>query len=133
MNLSVPQDLVERVQKALENMKAEGIQLWSPSVSDELEEIFEVVIAKESVGCTSDTCNHVSHDPASPYIKLIPKQGRLVRLGEADYGEVKHIFYVLIMATTTKYFRVIQTQRYYDEISVIDAGAVPDYLLARLC
>jgi hypothetical protein len=131
--MNVPQDLVERVQKAVERMKAEGIQLWTPSApSDELEQIFEVVIAKESVGCTSDTCNHVSHDPASPYIKLIPKQGRLLRLGEVDYGEVKHIFYVLT-ATTTKYFRVIQTQRYYDEISVIDAGAVPDYLLARLC
>ena len=68
---SVPQDFVERVKQAVQNMEAEGITLWRPGVSEKIQELFDVVISGPSEGCTNEQCGHNSHDPASPYIKPI--------------------------------------------------------------
>ena len=103
---SVPQDFVERVKQAVERMEAEGITLWRLGVSEEIQELFDVVISGPSEGCTNEQCGHNSHDPASPYIKLIPKQGKLVFLGDVEYGEKRYYYYALLTPSATKYFEV---------------------------
>ena len=129
---SVPQDFVERVKQAVQNMKAEGITLWRPGVSKELQELFDVVISGPSEGCTNEQCGHNSHDPASPYIKLIPKQGKLVFLGDVEYGEKRYYYYALVTSDKTRYFEVKEERFYHDGIHEISADEVPEFLLARL-
>jgi len=130
--LNIPPDFIDRVQQAIENMKVDGIELWRPSVTKFIENDFKVVISGSSVGCTSDTCNHNSHDPASPIIKLIPREGKLVLLGEVQYGEVTDIFYALIKSDYTNYYCVQKEPNYHDQIFDMTANNVPDFLLARL-
>jgi len=128
----IPPDFIQRVQQAVQNLQVDGIELWRPYVSDTLENYFKVVISGASVGCTSDTCNHNSHDPASPYIKLIPREGCLIKLGEVQYGEVTYVFYALIKSDYTNYYCVQKEPYYHDQIFDMPANSVPDYLLARL-
>jgi len=128
---SVPQDFVERVKQAVERMRAEGIELWKPSVSQELQEIFIVSIVRESEGCTNSNCNHVSHDPASPIIKLVPKSGKLVYLGKLEYGEKTSYYYALFQNNGTLYFEVVSEPFYWERIYQIESFLVPDILLAR--
>jgi len=130
-SLSVPQDFVERVQKAVQRIQAEGITLWRPFVDEELEQIFEVAIVQESEGCTNSNCNHNSHDPASPYIKLIPKSGKLVYLGYIEQGEKTFHYYALLSTKNTKYFQIVNEQFFWDRIYEIESIGVPDFLLAR--
>jgi hypothetical protein len=113
-------------------MKMEGIELWRPSVDEEFEEVFTISIVRESEGCTNSNCNHVSHDPASPWIKLIPKQGKLVYLGFIEQGEKTFHYYALISTRSfTRYFKVVNELFFWDEIYEIESVGVPDFLLAR--
>ena len=130
--LSMPQDFLNRVKEAVKRMEEEGIVLWRPYVSEELQEIFTVSIIHESEGCTTNNCNHVSHDPASPWIKLIPKQGKLVYLGFIEQGEKTFHYYALISTRSfTRYFKVVNELFFWDEIYEIESVGVPDFLLAR--
>ncbi len=128
---SVPQDFVERVAKAVERMKAEGIELWRPTVDEELEDIFQVAIVGESVGCTNQQCNHNSHDPSSPTIKLIPKSGKLLYLGYIEQSEVTFHYYALLSQNGTKYFQVVTEPFHWQRIYQIEPIGVPDVLLAQ--
>jgi len=125
------QDFVQRVAKAIERMKAEGITLWRSNVGKEIEQYFDVVVSGASVGCDNQQCNHVSHDPASPYIKLIPKSGKLLFLGDVQYGEVRYYYYALLTIGNTRYFEVKQEPFYWDGIREISADEVPDYLFRQ--
>ena len=129
---SVPQDFVERVALATERMKAEGIEIWRPSIDEELEDIFQVAIVGESVGCTNQQCNHNSHDPASPTIKLIPKTGKLLFLGEVQYSETTSYFYALLQNNSATYYEVVSEPFFWDKIFQVESIVVPDFLLARL-
>ena len=130
--LSVPQDFLARVQIAVERMKAEGITLWRPYIDEELEDIFQVAIVGESEGCTTNNCNHNTHDPASPYIKLIPKSGKLVYLGYIEQGEKTFHYYALLSTkSTTRYFQIVNEQFFWDRIYEIEGIGVPDFLLAQ--
>jgi len=128
---SAPQDFVERVKQAVQNMKADGIELWRPTVDEELEDIFQVAIVGESVGCTNQQCNHNSHDPSSPKIKLIPKQGKLVYLGELEQGENTFYYYALLTPNGTKYFQVVNEEFFWHRIYEIEPIGVPDFLLVK--
>ena len=125
------QDFVQRVAKAIERMKAEGITLWRSNVGKEIEQYFDVVVSGASVGCDNEMCNHISHDPASPYIKLIPKNGKLLFLGDVQYGEVRYYYYALLTSGNTRYFEVKQEPFYWDGIREISADEVPDYLFSQ--
>jgi hypothetical protein len=125
------QDFVQRVQKAVERMKAEGITLWRSNVADEIKQYFDVVISGSSIGCDNEMCNHVSHDPASPYIKLIPKSGKLLFLGDVQYGEIRYYYYALLTSSGTRYFEVKEEPFYWNGIHEISADEVPDYLLSQ--
>jgi len=127
----VPQDFLARVKQATERMKAEGIELWLPSVSEELQEFFYVAIVSDSEGCTNSNCNHNTHDPASPIIKLVPKEGRLVYLGNVEYGEKTFYYYALFQNNITLYFEVVEEPFRWQRINEIESIAVPDFLLAR--
>ena len=129
--LSVPQDFLARVQIAVKRMKAEGITLWRPYIDEELEDIFQVAIVGESEGCTNQQCGHVSHDPASPYIKLVPKSGKLVYLGFIEQGEKTFHYYALLSTKNTRYFQIVSEQFFWDRIYEIESVGVPDFLLAR--
>jgi hypothetical protein len=129
--LNVPQDFLARVKQAIERMKAEGITLWRPTVDEELQEIFYVAVVSDSEGCTNAQCNHNTHDPASPIIKLIPKSGKLVYLGQVEYGEKTFYYYALLLTQNTRYFKVIQEPFFWNQIYEIESAGVPDYLLAR--
>jgi phosphoribosyl 1,2-cyclic phosphodiesterase len=128
----VPEDFTQRIALAIERMKMDGIELWRPSVSEGIEQYFNVVISGSSYGCNNQQCNHVSHDPSSPIIKLIPREGKLVFLGEVEYGEVRLYYYALLMSSDAKYFEVKEEQFYHDKIYEVDESDVPDFLLAKL-
>jgi hypothetical protein len=130
--LNIPPDFIERVYQAIQDMEVDGIELWRPYITNALENDFKVIISGASIGCNNETCNHNSHDPASPYIKLIPREGRLIKLGEVQYGEVTDIFYALIKSDYTNYYCVQKEPYYHDQIFDMTANNVPDYLLARL-
>jgi hypothetical protein len=130
--ISLPKDFVKRVQEAIHRIKMEGIELWRPNIPKGLEDFFDVVIVQESMGCDNEQCNHNTHDPASPTIKLIPKAGTLIYLGEVKYGEDDYIYYALITSSGTKYFEIVQKPFYWTEIFEVGANVVPDFLFARL-
>jgi len=129
--LSVPQDFVQRVKQAVERLKAEGIELWRPSVSEELQELFYVAIVSDSEGCTNAQCNHNSHDPASPIIKLVPKSGKLVYLGNVEYGGQTFYYYALFQNNGTLYFEVVSEPFRWQRIYQVESFVVPDFLLAK--
>jgi hypothetical protein len=129
--INLPKDFAERVVLAIQRMQAEGITLWRPFIDEELQEIFTVVISGESEGCTNQQCNHFSHDPSSPTIKLIPKTGRLIYLGDVEQGEKRFSYYALLMTNSTKYFQVVSEQFFWDRIYEIQSVGVPDFLLAQ--
>jgi len=128
---SVPQDFLARVKQATERMRAEGIELWRPNVSEELQEIFYIAIVSDSEGCTNGQCNHNSHDPASPIIKLVPKSGKLVYLGNVEYGEKTSYYYALFQNNTTLYFEVVSEPFRWQKIYQIESFLVPDFLLVK--
>jgi len=129
---SVPQDFLARVKQAIQRMEEEGIVLWRPYIDQALQEIFEVVVVHESEGCTTNNCNHNTHDPASPWIKLVPKNGKLVYLGFIEQGEKTFHYYALLSTKSpTKYFQVVNELFFWDRIYEIEGVGVPDFLLAQ--
>src|SRR5690606_20038002 len=76
----VPEALVEAVAKAVEKLSRPGIEGWGLRVDSEMETAGEVLDLSEHVGCTSETCAHVSHDPAAPRRRWVPRSGRIVEL-----------------------------------------------------
>src|SRR5690606_20450591 len=63
----VPEALVTAVAAAVERLSRPGIEGWGLRVCDDMAAAGEVADVSEHIGCTSDTCAHVSHDPAAPY------------------------------------------------------------------
>jgi len=129
----LPEDFKARVTRALERLNADGIILWRPWIQDdELLKYFTVSIVDGSVGCTNEQCNHNSHDPASPSIKLIPKNGSLVYLGELYYGDLRREYYMLLLSDKTLYFEITHESNYYDKIFPVEPDRVPDFMFTQL-
>jgi len=126
----LPSDFKERVREAVVRLKMEGIILWKPYVDDdEITKEFDVSIVDRSVGCTEETCDHSTHDPASPSLKIIPRAGRLVYLGVLQYGPIRRTYYALLTNNNTKYYEVVEEPNFYTKIFLIDPAAVPDFML----
>jgi len=128
---NLPQDFIERVREAVQRLQSEGIILWRPYVDDDIAKIFDISIADHSIGCNNESCNHNSHDPASPFLKITPKEGKLLFLGELEYGEIKRVYYALLRQSGTLYYEVVEEPFYHTKIFPVQPSAVPDFLLAR--
>src|SRR5690606_8373257 len=81
---TVPMSMVEAVARAVERLSRPGIDGWGLRVSGGMEATGELIDLSEHVGCTSDTCAHVSHDPAAPRRRWVPRSGRIVELGSDE-------------------------------------------------
>jgi hypothetical protein len=110
-------------------LNAEGITGWG--LSNPNPELFELSEVSEASGCTSQTCNHVSHSPAAPTCKLIPRAGRLVHLGsEMEVDECEITFYALVMTDEVKFFELRDPGYYW--ASLVGVEMVPDWALSNL-
>src|SRR5690606_19212053 len=86
---NVPESLVTAVAAAVERLSRPGIEGWGLRVCADMAAAGEVVDVSAHIGCTSETCAHVSHDPAAPYRRWVPRSGHLVTLGaDEEPGEV---------------------------------------------
>lgn len=125
------QALTEQVARAIARMEADGIEGWGLENPDK--ELFDLVNIGSSTGCTSDTCNHVSHDPASPHYKIVPKSGKLVTLGnEMDGSETDYIWYALVSDDAPRFFEMRDPRHYWATIKEVEADKIPDWALAQL-
>jgi len=130
INNVFPSDFVERAREAKERSQREGIILWRPYMNDdEITEVFDVSIVDRSIGCSDESCNHDNHDPASPSLKIIPKEGKLIYLGVLQYGPIRRTYYVLLTNNNTKYYEVVEEPNYYTKIFPISPNVVPDFML----
>lgn len=125
------QALTETVARAISRLQADGVEGWGLDNPDT--ELFDVVTVSSASGCTSDTCNHHSHDPAAPDYKLVPKSGKLINLGsEMEDRETDVRYYALVMTEAMHFFRYSQGRAYWASIREIDADHVPEWAMASL-
>ena len=128
---NVPESLVTAVAAAVERLSRPGIEGWGLRVCADMAAVGEVVDVSEHIGCTSDTCAHVSHDPAAPYRRWVPRSGRLVILGDDEEpGEVAVWWYAHLDGETVRYIRAEEQRFTWASAEYVDA--VPDWALARL-
>ena len=127
----VPEALVQAVAKAVERLSRPGIDGWGLRVSGDMEVAGELVDASEHIGCASETCHHISHDPAAPMCRWVPRSGRVVELGsDEEPGETMVRYYAHLDGATTRYIRVEEPRFYHAVARYIES--VPDWALARL-
>lgn len=125
------QALTEAVARAVAKTEADGITGWG--LNNPNKELFERVAVGGATGCTSETCNHVSHDPAEPTYKIIPKSGSFVTLGsEYTDGETEYIWYALISDNAPRFFELRDPRHYWASIKEIEVNRIPDWALAQL-
>src|SRR5690606_490456 len=127
----VPEALVQAVAKAVERLSRPGIEGWGLRVDSEMAAAGALVDLGEHVGCTSDSCHHISHDPAAPRRRWVPKGGRLVELGsDEEPGETRVRYYAHLDGATTRYIRVEEPRFFHAAAQYVTS--VPDWCLASL-
>jgi len=92
--------------------------------------LFRMVKADQEIGCTSETCNHVSHDMAASVNALIPLKGKLCLLGfDGNVG-----YYMLKIESPLAYAFIALTepQSYWATAKVVEIDSVPDWMLIML-
>lgn len=129
--------LISAVQSALEKLSREGIVGWGLNTlyitydDDETRvvEFGELIEVGPEHGCTSETCNHVSHDPAAPVLKWIPPEGyRVHEIGE----DGERTFYYLANDTEECVIIRVDGGHYHDRLEWGDFDDLPEWMLARL-
>ena len=129
--MTIPQALVEAVAKAVEKLSRPGIEGWGLGVCDEMAATGEVLDTSAHFGCVDECCAHVSHDPAAPVRRWVPRSGRLVELGsDEEPGELQVRYYAHIDGDTLHYIRLDESRFFHAEAAYVDT--VPDWVLARL-
>ena len=107
MSMNIPPAFVEAVQAAVERLSRPGIEGWGLRICEDMAAAGELVEVSERIGCTSETCAHVSHDPAAPMCRWWPRGGQLVELGsDEEPGEVLVRYYAHLDGDTTRYIVV---------------------------
>jgi len=85
--------LEKAVRIALSIAGLEGIDGWGLHArSPELEDLGMWLLVGPGRGCTNEKCPHISHDPAAPDLRWVPRVGTLRHLG----GEGRSSYYVLV-------------------------------------
>lgn len=121
----------EIVAAVVAQMARPGIEGWGLNNPDE--DIFDLMEIGEAGGCTSSTCGHMSHDPASPNFRLVLKVGQVVSLG-ADYlaPETDYSYYaVLIDGQEPRFFLRTDPAHYWATLRQIEADSIPAWMLAQ--
>jgi len=123
--------LEEAIQAAVSRLQRDGVEGWGLRLlSPELEGLGELIQTAPRRGCTNARCGHVSHDPAAPRRRWIPRAGALYYLGRAgdgDYG-----YYVLRLPGRDIFLRFRPPGAYHAWLEVVNSFQVPEHLLARL-
>ena len=130
--MTVSMALVQAVAQAVERLSRPGIEAWGLRVTPSMEVAGDLLDITEHIGCTSDTCGHISHDPAAPHRRWVPKSGRLVELGsdeEPGYVIVRW-FAHLGDDGSVGYIRLDESRFFHAAAAYVDV--VPDWVLARL-
>jgi len=131
--MKVPTALVEAVSRAVERLSRPGIDGWGLRICEDMAAAGGVVDTSEYIGCTSETCAHVSHDPAAPMCRWVPRSGRLVELGsDVEPGETRVRYYAHLDGEAVRYIRVTEPRFYHAEARYIGVDDVPEWALARL-
>lgn len=122
--------LLEAVQRAIEKLQAEGIEGWGLNNLYLDDQPFgELVQIGPTFGCASETCNHVSHDPAAPTYKWVPPTGwKLVHLGKDDEFD----YYYITDGEEEEVIIKEDRRHYHDRLFWGNFEDVPEFLLARL-
>jgi len=125
--------LYKEMRRALDLVRAEGIEGWGLENPDP--SLFSLAQTEGPVGCTSETCNHWSHDPAAPVNKLVPRNGwaisSLGRTGaEGASGYVE--FYVTWRGDAARAWRLDAPDQFWARMAEIKASELPAWALARL-
>ena len=129
--MTVPTALVAAVGRAVARLSRPGIEGWGLVVSRDMRDAGELMHLGEHIGCTSDTCAHVSHDPAAPVRRWVPTSGRLVELGsDEEPGETVVRYYAHLNGDTLRYIRLDEPRFGWAVAEYVEA--VPDWVLARL-
>src|SRR5690606_11991733 len=128
---TVPAALVEAVAKAVEKLSRPGIEGWGLRVSGDMEDAGDVVDLGEHIGCVDECCAHVSHDPAAPRRRWVPRSGRIVELGsDEEPGEViVRWFAHLGDDGSVRYIRLDEPRLFHPAAQSVTS--VPDRALAR--
>lgn len=126
--------LAERLVELAQQLHQEGITLWG---GDSLYELAaklggEVLIVEPHSGCVSETCRHVSHDPAAPTYKWVPPAGaQLVWLGgETTRDEALVDWYAVFQDGHVQFIEVYEPRAYHGSAELVDN--VPEWALAEL-
>jgi hypothetical protein len=121
--------LNELVAQAVARMEMDGISGWGMNNPDK--SIFDEIIVGPVTGCNSSTCNCNSHGSASATYKYVPKNGKLIDLGQDGGGDSWSNFYALVDGDEVVVFiEAIGDRAYHDFARIVDT--VPDWCLARL-
>ena len=130
--MTVPMSMVEAVARAVARLSRPGIEGWGLRVDSEMAAAGEVIDLSEHVGCTSETCAHVSHDPAAPRRRWVPKSGRVIELGsDEEPGEVIVRWFAHLGDDGSVRCIRLDEPRFYHAAAAY-ADAVPSWVLARL-
>jgi len=127
------ENLIYEMRRALNLMRADGIDGWGLSNPDP--EVFNLVETGEPVGCTSETCNHFSHDPAAASIKLVPRGGWVLSFlgscgAEGASGYVE--FYITWRGEVARAWRLDAPDQFWATVKEVQAGELPAWALAKL-
>jgi len=113
------------MKKNLQGIKGWGLYVWSP----ELLELGELVDIGPVQGCRRAGCRHVSHAPAAPWRRWVPRVGTLDYLGASGNCE-----YYLLHDHAPRgrvFIRLRRGRPYYSWIDVVRPTQIPEDLLAQ--
>ena len=119
------------VEAAVKRLSRPGIDGWGLHVCEDMAAAGEMMDLGVHHGCTSDTCSHMSHSPAAPDRRWVPRGGRLVKLGsDEEPGEFQVRYYAHIIGNDVRYVRLDEPRFYHASAQYVES--VPDWALARL-
>lgn len=120
------------IEMAVERLEQDGISGWGLDGDKQVMQYFDRIATGGAFGCTTDTCNHNSHDPAAPNYRLVPRDGRLICLDRTREGDFNAVYYVLILPDRAVYLRVSDERAYWARIEQVNAADVPTWMLAEV-
>ncbi len=125
--------LEQMIETALNLMSADGITGWGLVLLDSrLEELGSLHAIGEPVGCTTETCNHWSHDPAAPQRKWVPCEGTLIKLGESDDRDGTSTYYCLRLEEEDVFLCLHEPRSFWSELRIVEPDCVPAYILLHI-
>jgi hypothetical protein len=113
--------------------KSESIKGWGFWLNNELKDLFGEE-ALETVGCSSQTCRHESHDPEVAMVLLRPRGGVELFLLGVDREPNASTWYYLVKTEKGEeiYLEVSEPLHNHGTIEIIKKEEVPDNIRRAL-